>query len=219
MKKFLFSAAVLVSISTYAQKVRIGITSGVSISNYQIQLDGNKESNKAMAGFAAGIIADIPGDIPQFKHFSFQPAINFVQKGSKAEQPFGNATAKSKIIVNYIEMPLNFLYNSRGKAVNFFIGGGPAVAIAISGKAKYDDGTIKLSEKLKFGRTDDASMTRGDLGANIIAGFSLNNGLLFSLNYNAGVINLFPHEAEGARLRSNYFGIKLGYMLSSFKRK
>ncbi len=182
-------------------------------------MDGNKESNKAMAGFTAGIIADIPGDIPQYKHFSFQPAINFVQKGTKDEQTYGNGTAKSKIIVNYIEMPLNFLYNSRGKTVNFFIGGGPAVAIAISGKAKYDDGTIKLSEKFKFGNGDDATMTRGDLGANFIAGFSLNNGLLLSLNYNAGLINLMPHRTGDASFRSNYFGIKLGYMLSSFKRK
>ena len=99
------------------------------------------------------------------------------------------------------------------------IGGGPAVAVAISGKGKYDDGTTKASANLKFGSSDEAVMTRGDLGANFIAGFSLNNGLLLSLNYNAGVINLFPHETEGASLRSNYFGIKLGYMLSSFKRK
>ena len=219
MKKLLIFAAVLVSISTYAQKVRIGITSGVSISNYQIQLDGNKESNKAMAGFTAGIIFDIPGDIPQYKHFSFQPAINFVQKGTKAEQINGNSTVKSKILVNYIEMPLNFLYNSRGKTGNIFIGGGPAVAIAISGKGKYDDGTTKASENLKFGSNDESTLTRGDLGANFIAGFSLNNGVMFFVNYNAGIANLLPKEMEDSKLRSNYFGIKLGYMLPSFKNK
>ena len=219
MKKFLFFAAVLVSISTYAQNVRIGITSGVSISNYQIKGGVQTESSNSVAGFTAGIIIDIPGDMPQYKHYGFQPAINFVQKGTKAEQTYGNVTAKSKILVNYIEIPLNFLYNSRGKTGNIFIGGGPAVAIAISGKGKYDDGTTKASENLKFGSNDESTMTRGDLGANFIAGFSLNNGVMFSVNYNAGIVNLLPKEMEDSKLRSNYFGIKLGYMLPSFKNK
>lgn len=213
MKKILLSAAVLISITAYAQKIRIGFTGGTSIANYQIKAGGETESTRFVAGFTAGIIADIPGDIPQYKHFSFQPAINFVQKGTRNEQSFGGVTEKIKINVYCLEMPFDFLYNSRGKTANIFIGGGPSLAVALSGKVKYDDGTIKTSEDLKFGNGDEDYMRPVDFTANIIAGFSLNNGLMFSVNYNAGLTNLIPQGTDDVKFRSSYFGIKLGYFL------
>lgn len=209
MKKILLSAAVLMSITAYAQKIRIGFTTGVAIANYKSKVDGNTESGNAKAGFTAGVLADIPAG----NHLSFQPALNFVQKGTKDEQTYGGVTEKIKLNINCIELPLNFLYNSRGKNGNFFVGAGPSLAFAISGKAKYDDGTNKLSEKIKFGSGDEDFMKPVDLGANFIAGYTLQNGISFCLNYNAGLNNLFPHGSEDGRLRSNYFGIKIGYLL------
>ena len=214
MKKLLFFIIVLISINTYAQNIRIGFTTGVTIANYKSKVDGKTESATAKAGLTAGVLVDIP----VAKHFSFQPAVNFVQKGTKDEQSYGTLTQKGSININYLEMPLNFLYNSRSKTGNFFVGAGPSVAIAISGKAKYDDGTTKASENLKFGTSDDSFMKPFDLGANFMAGFSLNNGVMFSLNYNAGLNNLFPKGSDDGWLRSNYFGIKLGYMLKGNKR-
>lgn len=214
MKKLLLFVIVLISINTYAQKASIGFTTGVAIANYKSHVDGKTESGKVKAGLTIGVLADIPAG----KHFSFQPALNFVQKGMKDEQAAGNVTEKASININCIELPLNFLYNSRGKAGNFFVGAGPSVAIPISGKAKYDDGTTKLSENIHFGNGDNDLMKRFDLGANFMAGFALNNGAMFSLNYNAGLNNLFPKGSGDGWLRSNYFGIKLGYILKGNKR-
>ncbi len=214
MKKLLLAVMVLISVNTYAQNIRIGFTTGVAIANYKSKVDGKTESGKAKPGLTIGILADIP----VAKHFSFQPAVNFVQKGTKDEQTFAGVTSKYSINVNCIEVPLNFLYNTRGKAGNFFVGAGPSVAISISGKAKFDDGTTKLSENIHFGNGDDDVMKPFDLGANFIAGFCLNNGAMFSLNYNAGLNNLFPKGSGDGWLRSNYFGIKLGYILKGNKR-
>lgn len=215
MKKFLFFAVVLMSLNTYAQNIQFGFTTGISIANYKSKVDGETESGKAKAGFTAGVFADIPIG----KHFSFQPAVNFVQKGTKDEQAIFGVTSKYKITVNCIEVPLNFLYNTRGKAGNFFIGAGPSFAIAVGGKLTYDDGTNKMSEKLKFGSGDDDFIKPFDLGANFITGFSLNNGIMFSVKYNAGLNNLFPHGSDDGTLKSNYFGIKLGYLLKSLGKK
>lgn len=209
MKKLLFFIFVLFSINTYAQSVKIGFTSGVSIANYKSKVDGNNESGKAKAGLTAGVFADIPLG----KHVSFQPALNFLQKGTKDEQTIFGVTAKYRINVNCIEVPMNFLYNTRGRAGNFFIGAGPSFTLAVSGKWTFDDGSNNMSENIKFGNGDDDFMKPFDLGVNFITGFSLNNGIMFSVNYNAGLNNLFPHGSDDGTLKSNYFGIRLGYLL------
>lgn len=215
MKKLLLSALALITITTNAQKVQIGFTSGIAIANLKSKVDGNSESGNAKAGFAAGILANIPVG----KNFSIQPALNYVQKGSKDEETYGSITEKMKLVINCIELPLNFLFNSGGSTTNFFIGAGPSLSIAVSGKVKYDDGTNKLSEKINFGSGDDDLMKAVDLGANFITGVSLDNGILVSVNYNAGLNNLFPNGSADGRLRSNYFGIKLGYVLNNARKK
>ncbi len=215
MKKFLFSIMVLLTINTYAQNIQFGFTTGLSLANYKSRVDGETESGKAKAGLTVGLLADIPAG----KHFSFQPAVNFVQKGTKDEQTFAGITAKYRININCIEVPLNFLYNTRGKAGNFFAGAGPSFAFAFSGKGKFTDGTNSETTSLKFGNTDDADMKSVDLGANFITGFSMSNGIMFSLNYNAGLSNIFPHGSADGTLKSSYFGIRLGYLLNSGKRK
>lgn len=215
MKKLLLITLVLISLNTYAQKMRIGFTTGVSVSNYQSKVDGEKGSGNAKAGFTAGLLLDVAVG----KHFSFQPALHFIQKGTKDEQTVLGTTVKVKINVNYIEVPLNFLYNSRGKSVNYFIGAGPSIAFALNGKYKFSDGSSSLNETLKFGSSDEDFMKPLDLGANFVTGFSLPNGIMFSVNYNAGLNNLFPHGTDDGTLKSHYFGIKFGYLLNTSRRK
>ena len=215
MKKLLLVAMVFISINTWAQKIRVGFTTGVSVSNFKAKVDGKNESADAKAGFTAGIVFD--GSVG--KHFSFQPALNFVQKGSKEKVTVMGYTSNIRININYLEMPLNFLYNSRGKTVNFFAGAGPSVAIALNGKYKYSDNSNSESGNIKFGSNDEALMKSIDLGANFIAGVSFNNGLLLSCNYNMGLNDLYPQHTDGAHLKSHYFGIKLCYLPNFGKRK
>lgn len=214
MKKIFFSIIVLISLNSYAQHVRLGFTTGLTISNYKSKVDGNNESGNAKAGFAAGILADVPVG----KHFSFQPGLNFVQKGATDKQTYNGSTYKSSVTVNSIEIPLNFLYNSNNRAGNVFIGAGPSFALAVGGKYKYKDDSNSFSDKLKFGSGDEDFMKSLDVGVNFVTGFTLNNGIMFSVNYNAGLNNLFPNGSTDGTLKSHYFGIKLGYLLSS-KRK
>lgn len=214
MKKLFAAALVIISVNTYAQKIKVGFTTGVSIANYKAKTGDESESGKAKTGFTAGLLLDLAIG----KHLSFQPAVNFVQKGTKDEETVYSTTEKVKLTTNYIELPLNVLYNSRGRIGNFFIGAGPSIAVAISGKYKYSDGVNSINENIKFGSGDDDMMKQVDLGANIITGFALNNGLLFSVNYNAGLNNLAAQGSDDVSLRSRYVGIKLGYLLNN-KRK
>jgi Outer membrane protein beta-barrel domain len=213
MKKlFLLPAIFIGSYWTgHAQMARFGFSAGTTFANYTAKDDGENDNGKSITGIIAGVLVDIPAG----NHFSFQPAVNFVQKGTKDQQ----GTEKIKLTVNAIEVPLNFVYNAPGNKGNFFIGAGPSIAFAISGKGKYDDGTNSVSVDLHFGTGDDDIMKGLDVGANFITGFQFQSGLLFSVNYNAGLNNLSTGGSADGTLKSHYFGIKLGYLLNSKGKK
>lgn len=194
-----------------AQNTRFGFTAGATFANYHSKVDGESETADSKTGLTVGVLVDVPVN----KHFSFQPAVNFVQKGTKDEQ----GGDKVSIRVNCIEVPMNFLYNTAGNTGNFFIGAGPSLAFALSGKMKFDDGTNSISEDVKFGSGDEDLMKGFDLGANFLAGYAFSNGLFLSANYNMGLSNLNPDASDDATLKSSYFGIKLGYMLKGKGKK
>ena len=217
MKKLFFLTVIFVASHFIgnAQTTRFGFTAGAAFANYKSKMNGETENANSKTGITAGVLIDILTG----KHFSFQPAVNFVQKGTKDEETSGGITEKVNLTVNCIEVPLNFLYNTQSNSGNFFIGAGPSLAFALSGKLKFDDGTNSLSEDIKFGSGENDDMKGLDLGANFITGYCFQNGLLFSVNYNAGLSNLSPGGSNDGTVKSHYFGIKLGYLLNSKGKK
>src|SRR5215212_4143226 len=119
----LLTLMILVTSDLSAQ-TKIGLTGGVTFANVTIKSEGISVSPKMRTGFTAGLFTDCPLS----SDFSFQPALNFVQKGfSTKDDAFSD-----KVSYNYVEVPLNFVYNSKG----FFIGAGPSMSFGLSGKEK-----------------------------------------------------------------------------------
>lgn len=211
MKKLLFTGLFLAALSVLqAQNTRFGFTVGGSFANYHSKVDGETDNGNTHAGFTGGLIVDIPAG----SNFSFQPALNFVQKGTKDEQTSGGITEKAKLTVNMLEVPLNFLYNARSNAGTFFVGAGPSIGFALSGKLKYTSDGTSLSSDLNFGNSDNDDLKGLDIGANALAGFAFPNGLMVAANYNLGLNNLFPgSNNDGSSLKSHYFGVKVGWLI------
>ena len=153
MKKLIFLLTVIISVSTHAQKRQFGFTAGTTIANYKAKSDGNNETLNSKAGFTLGVIANFAAG----KSFVIQPAINWVQKGTQDKQTFMGVTEKVTLITNHIEVPLNFLYKAGSNSGNFFIGAGPSLAFAISGKLKFKDDTNSMSEERRAGRPSHQS--------------------------------------------------------------
>jgi len=211
MKKlfFILPAFFAIQFTGNAQSSRIGFTAGTSFANYNSKLDEGSDNGHSVTGITAGTFVDIPIS----KNFSFQPAVNFVQKGTKEEFSEGDFKETMKVTVNCIEVPLNFLYNSAGNKGNFFIGAGPSLTFSLSGKVTVDNGSNSQSAKLEFGSGEDADLKGFDFGANFTTGYCFKNGLLLSANYHAGLTNLIPGGSDNGTVKSHYFGIKLGYLL------
>lgn len=206
MKKTIITliAGVLIH-AAYAQKTRLGFTGGSTFSNYQEKTDGQDDNGKSKIGMTAGLIANFPAG----KNFMIQSGAHWVQKGTRDEE----GSDKISLTVNTIEVPVNFLYNSSG----FFIGAGPSISFAVSGKWKLKYGGQVTTVKAKFGNSDDDHMKGFDFGANAVAGYQFPEGFLIMANFNQGLSNLIPGDADNSKLKSHYFGIRLGYVLKGGK--
>lgn len=201
--------------ATHAQKTRVGFTGGVVFANYHAKVDGESENGDSKSGITAGLLVDVP----LRKNFSFQPALNFTQKGTAEKEIYLGITEKTSLRINCIEVPLNFLYNAPGNTGNFFIGAGPSISFHVSGKWKYNDGSESYSTDVKFGNSDEDAFKSMDLGANFVTGYCFPNGLLLAVNYNQGLSNIFTDENDNSTLKSSYFAIKLGFLLNSMKNR
>lgn len=230
MLLFTVSPFFLHSISS-AQSVKIGIQAGTVLSQAVLKDDvGNKDRYDISVGGTAGLIFDFSIG----KVLSIQPAVNYVQKGGKEVMYWKdyqtNETKKVKIgaFPQYIEMPINFIYNTRTNKGNFFYGLGPTFSFAVGGKKdtvefNYSDYSTG-SAKLKFGNTSQDEMRSFDFGANVLTGYESKSGFYLSLTYNVGLSNLLPkvdsnNEKEEYFARSTYVGFKIGWMVNRTNKK
>lgn len=206
---FLMLMILLVSVASKAQ-TNAGFTFGGTYSSVTAKSSGISISFKSKAGITAGLFADVSLS----NNLSFQPALNFVQKGFKLEQD----DVKAVVSYNYLELPLNILYRTQ-KDHGFFIGAGPSIAYGLSGKEKYNDSQNSEDTKVKFGSGDD-EVKPLEFGVNALAGYKFANGFLFSVNYNLGLSNIQNGNSdETGTVKNRYFALKIGYSFNGKKHK
>jgi hypothetical protein len=212
MKKsfvLLFAIIACISVSAQTSKAKVGLVSGVTISNMNGTVGGVDVDYKSYVGYTVGMVVDAP-----FKkgHFSFQPGLHYTQKGA---QTFDVKNQEDYIALRYADLSLNLVYNTHGdKGGSFYFGAGPQIGANLPSKkvTVLLPSEVKTESNIAFGN-EAASDFRGiDWGANIIAGYTLKCGATFALNYNFGIRNLVP-EARNAvdELRNGQLGIRVGY--------
>lgn len=130
MKKlFIAIATAFISTASFSQ---FGITGGATLASVKIddQSSSLNQSTDSKVGFTAGVFTNFPIST----NFIFRPGLNYTQKGGKVNETQGTLTSESKLTLNYIELPLDFIYKAAG---GFFVGAGPALAYGLNGKNKY----------------------------------------------------------------------------------
>ncbi len=210
MKKQMFLLVLASSIwhtTLFAQKARFGIQAGPTFSNIVVKaVGGEQETSDMKIGFTAGFMLDKPIS----DHFIFQPALNFVQKGSSVNE----SDYKSSATLNYIELPLNFLYR-QDPSKGFFAGIGPSIGVGIYGEWKDD----YEKESIHFGNDEmEDDFMRMDFGGNLLAGYLFANGLQITANFNKSLSNLVIGEyASDFKIKNNYFSLRVGYFFNTKK--
>ena len=219
MKKLLFTFFIAAASLAVNAQATFGIhANGILSSAKAEEKEGNTTvSTKFDSRFSwkAGVVADMPIS----ENISFMPQLNLLSKGGKMSQSESGFSSSMEMRFTYLELPLNFVYNHTS---GLFIGAGPSLSYGIGGEAEVSlsGGGINESEtvKIKFDGDDEANDDKAhlkalELGANLIAGYRLSNGLFFNVQYNHGLSNIDP--AEGSSFKNKYFGFGIGYFFSA----
>jgi len=216
MKQVLLLFSILTaSYLTTAQT--IGLQAGLNLASQSIGGDesgGFTISTDSKAGFLIGAV----GQFPLSKSFIFRPELNYIQKGSKTGDVLSGQSVL--IAINYIDIPLNVVFNADAGKGQFFVGAGPTIGYGLSGYTKIKTQEVEVSQDIKFdGKSDDevndeyAHLKAMDLGFNFLAGYTFSNGFFADAGYSFGLNNISP--SAGSSLSNKGFFIKLGYCFNS----
>lgn len=207
MKKVLLVLSIMATAAIASAQVSFGVQGGgiVSGMSYKIQ-GGQAPTLSSRFGFKVGGVAEVP----VAQSISFMPQLNFVNKGYKYT---GNGVNVNSSLY-YVEVPLNFTYNSSG----FFVGAGPSIAFGLSGTTNVTQGTDKDKVTVKFdgkesGNDNNEHYKSLDFGGNLVAGYKLTNGVFFNVNYNFGLSNISTDKEVTSK--NHYFGFGVGYFFNS----
>ena len=195
---------VIATIST-ASFAQIGVQVGATLATLSAK-DFDDVDKGTKFGFTLGLF----NNVPLTDNITFRPGLNFTQKGGQ----FKESSEKASFTFNYLELPLDFIYNSEG---GFFVGLGPQLGYGLSGKLKYTIAGTDTEEDLDFGSDEGKDHFKAfEFAGNVLAGYELSNGIFISLNYNIGFSDIsFDSDAS---VKNRYFGIRIGKVIGASKK-
>lgn len=219
MKKALLILCLATSIvSSFAQSIKLGIESGVNLSNLQETVSGTSSSGSMLTSSHFGVFADVG-----LGAWSIQPAILYSSKGGRNDvagtiTTNGSTytyTGTEQLTLKYVEVPVNVLYHIPVVFGKIFIGGGPYVAIGTSGTDALT--TTATNNGVTATNSGSTNITYGsavgdiknpDYGINLTGGLSLKNGVLFAIGYGLGLANL---ANDGSTLHNSVIRFSVGF--------
>lgn len=210
MTKIIMIAACATTLSTAAlAQISIAPEIGLNLANMHYKVGDEKLDN----GLKLGVKAGVNVNINIADRLVLQPGLFYSIKGMKSEE--NNET--HNITLHYAEIPLNiqYMFNDPSEG-RFFIGVGPYLGIAFSGKDIYagvPNGTTTTSgtTDFHFGSGADQDLARIDFGAGVNAGYLLRSGIFFRGMYQMSISNLKPSEMSGdMSIRNSVVTISIG---------
>jgi hypothetical protein len=202
MKKLLFTLAFLsATAATYAQTINAGLMAGLNLAD-QIHVNSRDFGSSMHVGIKVGGILDIA-----YQSFAIEPGLFFTQKGENDQSRYSNLNplngggyVPSKTTLDYIEIPVNFLYKSKvGPGANLHFGGGPYIAYGFSESISINGGSDP---------NHNFTFKKGDYGVNLLAGVTITN-LLIDAGYGLGVRNI---DLNGSSAHNSVISLSVGYL-------
>ncbi len=214
---------VITTTTTFSQ-LAIGIQGTGNLSDASIEtvefLNPTKKS-RVLPG--AGIVADITLS----PALSIRTGVNYLQNGITLKASMTGVPGEineiattGKLNMNYLQVPLNVLFTTKGR-LQFFAGGGPYFSYALSGKSKtettykFADGSSQTEKEESdvFEKDDDGETywKRTDYGVGAIAGVKLPRGWYANLGYQFSFSNL--SKADDEKYKNRGLQLTVGYYL------
>jgi len=214
MKKIalLLSICVLSITMSSGQGIRFGLLVGPNWSTFVQTQPGQDETSTVIFGGHAGLFTEFT-----FGNLSVGPALFYTAAGGKsyfATASDGGITTSAEYTVQYLQVPVNILYNTPGR--KFFFGGGPYIGFGLSGNVSDNTTTYtpgfpntpeSSQEKYIFSKANNP-----DYGLNFVAGAHLTGGTIFTIGYGLG-FRYSTYAYNDATVRNDVFSISIGHTI------
>jgi len=211
---------------TNAQNAQV--RAGINVANVSVTDKGRVDEANALTSFQVGIVGDVSLGGPVY----LQPGLLFTGKGSKVQNgnPGTNGYFKQTFNPYYLEVPVNLVFKAPvTKTSNFFVGGGPYLAMGITGKNKTEGQTILGSysneRDIEFSNDDPTTLSeeegagfgivkRFDYGLNGTAGIE-GRSVVIGVGYGLGLAKLQSGSNNGADNNNKHrvWSFTLGFKL------
>ena len=191
--------------SLHAQQFQFDGELGVNVTGAFVKDPGGNPHGSPLPGLQLGLSAQYP--LPS-SHLGIGARLLYSNEGY---QPIVYDT-KATIHVSFLKIPVNLLYRS-AKDTKWTFGLGPYFAFGLGGNYKSDN-TNNNKIKINFGNNPDKDdLKRMDLGADLMAGYQLNDQFMVRGALDMGLIDyLTPGSSQNASAHSFSFGISICYL-------
>ncbi len=186
----------------------LGLRGGINFATAELEekIDGTWESD--YKDFVPRINAGLIAEISFSEMFALQPEVNFIQKGYKTT--FQNGTTyDSKVLMNYVEVPVFVKGRFGTDLVKFNVLAGPSIGYAFNGKVKSDDTEIDID-------FDKDQIKQYDVSALLGIGVELKAGpgnIFLDARLNWGITNLDDSSnSDDFNWHNRGIGIGVGYI-------
>jgi len=222
-KNIVFLLFVTFALSANAQSFKFGISGGLNESAVHASPSTNTDFS-TLTGFNAGAFADY-----NWRHLTIESGLYYTTKGYNSTTNVNVSPditvdifhATGKVVLNYLEVPLNLLYNFTFPAGKLFIGGGPYLDYAVSGRSTGttvqtdDPGTTytnSTSGSPAFGSGAN-EFKRAYTGIDAQTGFRLKNGLSLNFKFEYALENIinYPQGVTTGSFKSYGYSVSAGY--------
>jgi len=191
------------SIGGYSQvQIKVGPEAGFGLSTITYKNDSYHPTYFGVnAQFGAG------AEVKIVDKFALRPSLLVRYQGCVNTDDLGDGN--TTISLTTITLPITAVFRHEFKnGSNFFVGAGPSIGYALSGKVKDDAG----SESIKFGSSDD-KMKPFELGVNGKLGFQFKNNLFMQFYGNIGLNNRSNVTTNGMVFKAHdVWGFGIGYL-------
>jgi hypothetical protein len=203
MIAFLFTTTVVSAQS-------IILKGGLTLANIAESGELDLEDKTSKPGFQAGIMFDKP----LTENISLRTGALYTLKGFAEKMSEDDYNLEMSLNMNYIDIPLEFVYKTPVNNAQFLLSAGPYLGIGLNAnlrfKEEYMGETYEESESIQFGSEDEV-LNRFEGGVRIGTGIQYNH-VQFELNYSRGLTNII-YEAEEDEIFNYYLGFSLGYAI------
>ncbi|HVW14196.1 MAG TPA: porin family protein [Mucilaginibacter sp.] len=225
MKKILLILPlVLINAALFAQSLTYGAIGGIVIAHQHRFTPPFTTylNSSSIITFSAGGFADI-----NYGKFSIRPGLFLSGQGDElkviSETSSPPTTGKGDYTerMMFAQIPVDFIYHFKLPNVTIYLGGGPYMAVGLTGSVtgtsdyylNSDPGKVnhqKFNDDVGFG--GDSGNNLIQFGVNATAGIRFKTRMLLNVNYDWGLTNLYQPQVPNIA-RNRALCISLGYFL------